>query len=83
MYKKRERKQALIKQHTKNKRLQEQLEELENEYKSLADEWYESKLKASELRDEIIWYEKRFKTLESPVDQKSRKIHRLTERVSR
>ena len=33
----------------KNKRLQEKLDQLENEYKSLADEWYECKEQISDL----------------------------------
>ena len=37
----------------KNKRLQEQLDELASEYKSLADEWYASKIQISNLQDEI------------------------------
>ena len=53
MYKKRERKQALVKQYMKNKRLQDKLDSLNDDYEILLEDFYGDKDKIKELRVKI------------------------------
>ena len=53
MHHKRERKQALVKQYMKNKRLQDKLDWLNNDYEILLEDFLEDKDKIKELRRKI------------------------------